>query len=221
MSIFEIIVRYHDAFASGLAVTVQLAAVVWTTGISAGFILGVVGASRPKTFGRLIALGSFVLSGLPLLVLLFWLHYPMQVMLGVVIDPFVTACLALGIANALGVAEAVRNALADFPTQYAMAARVAGLTPHETLVHIKGPIILRQLLPILLTLQVAMLQATLFASLISVEELFKVAQRVNSMIYKPIEIYSALGFFFLLVCLPLNGLALWLKKRYTRNHSES
>jgi len=66
-----------------------------------------------------------------------------------------------------------------------------------------------------------MLQATLFASLISVEDLFKVAQRINSMIYKPVEIYSALGIFFLLVCLPLNGLALWLKKRFTRNLSES
>ena len=221
MSVFEIITRYHAAFASGLAVTVKLAAVVWASGLSVGFLLGSVGAGHSKTFGRLIALGSFLLSGLPLLVLLFWLHYPMQVMIGVVIDPFITACLALGIANAFGVAEAVRNALGDFPSQYAMAAKVAGLTARETLIHVKGPIVLRQLLPILLTLQVAMLQATLFASLISVEELFKVAQRINSMIYKPIEIYSALGVFFLLVCLPLNGLALWLKARFTRNLSES
>jgi His/Glu/Gln/Arg/opine family amino acid ABC transporter permease subunit len=221
MNTFEIIVRYHRAFASGLLVTVKLAAVVWTAGLSAGLILGIVGAGHPKTFGRLIALGSFLLSGLPLLVLLFWLHYPLQVMFDVVIDPFITACLALGIANAFGVAQAVRNALGDFPSQYAMAAKVTGLTTRETFIHVKGPILLRQLLPVLLTLQVAMLQATLFASLISVEELFKVAQRVNSMIYKPIEIYSALGLFFLLVCLPLNGLALWLKARFTRNHSES
>jgi His/Glu/Gln/Arg/opine family amino acid ABC transporter permease subunit len=221
MSVFEIITRYHAAFASGLAVTVKLAAVVWAAGLSAGFLLGSVGTGHPKTFGRLIALGSFLLSGLPLLVLLFWLHYPMQVMIGVVIDPFITACIALGVANAFGVADAVRNALGDFPAQYSMAAKVAGLTARETLIHVKGPIVLRQLLPILLTLQVTMLQATLFASLISVEELFKVAQRINSMIYKPIEIYSALGIFFLLVCLPLNGLALWLKAKFTRNLSES
>jgi His/Glu/Gln/Arg/opine family amino acid ABC transporter permease subunit len=218
---FEIIGKYHVAFASGLMVTVKLAVTVWISGLVTGSLLGIVGATHKKTFGRLIALGSFLLSGLPLLVLLFWLHYPMQVMLGVVIDPFITACIALGVANAFGVAEAVRNALADFPAQYAMAAKVAGLTGRETLLHIKAPILLRQLLPTFLTLQVGMLQATLFASLISVEELFKVAQRINSMIYKPIEIYSALGIFFLLVCLPLNGLALWLKAKYTRNLSES
>ena len=60
----------------------------------------------------------------------------------------------------------------------------------------------------------------LFASLISVEEIFRVAQRINAQIYRPVEIYTALGLFFLAVCLPVNGLAYWLQKRYTRNISE-
>ena len=65
-----------------------------------------------------------------------------------------------------------------------------------------------------------MLHTTLFASLISVEEIFRVAQRINAQIYKPVEIYTALGIFFLAISLPLNGLALWLPERFTRNTSE-
>jgi ABC-type amino acid transport system permease subunit len=61
---------------------------------------------------------------------------------------------------------------------------------------------------------------TLFASLISVQELFRVAQQINSQIYKPIEIYTALAVFFIAICLPLNLLAYWFKKKYTRNLSE-
>lgn len=221
MTIFQIIGRYPEAFARGLGVTLQLAAVIWASGLGLGSILGVLGAGQPAIFGRLVSLGSFFLTSLPILVLLFWLHYPMQSMLGIVIDPFITASIALGLVNTFAVAEAVRNAIADFPSQYATAAKVAGLSSRETLIHVKAPILLRQLIPTFLTLQVAMLQATLFASLISVEELFKVAQRINAMIYKPIEIYTALGIFFLLVCMPLNGLALWLKAKYTRNHSEA
>lgn len=221
MNIIEIIARYHEAFAKGLAVTVRLAAVIWISGIGLGFFLGAAGASQPKIFGRAVSLGSFLLSGLPILVLLFWFHYPMQATIGVVIDPFVTSALALGLVNTFGVAELVRNALLDFPNQYVLAAKVSGLTPRQTLVHVKTPILLRQLIPVILTSQVGMLQATLFASLISVEEIFRVAQRINAMIYKPVEIYTALGVFFLLVCLPLNGLALWLKWRFTRNLSES
>ena len=67
---------------------------------------------------------------------------------------------------------------------------------------------------------VVMLHMTLFASLISVDELFRAAQRINAQIYKPVEIYSAVGLFFLLVSLPLNGLALYLRRKHSRDLSE-
>lgn len=221
MSVIDIITAYPDAFIQGLGVTLKLSLVVWGTGLMMGVLLGVLGAGRPATFGRFVSVSSFLLSGLPLLVLLFWLHYPLQAMLEVVIDPFLTAAFALSLVNTFAVADIVKGALNDFPDQYVLAARVTGLSSRETLIHIKAPILLRQLIPVLLMAQVTMLQATLFASLISVEEIFRVAQRINSMIYKPVEIYTALGVFFLLVCLPLNGLALWLKNRFTRNISEA
>lgn len=220
MSMIDILSTYHTAFLQGLGVTLKLSLVVWVVGLGFGFLLGVLGASRTATYGRLVSISSFLLSGLPLLVLLFWLHYPLQAMLNIVIDPFITAAFALILVNTFGVADVVKGALNDFPVQYVLAARVSGLTPREVLIHIKIPILLRQLIPVLLATQVTMLQATLFASLISVEEIFRVAQRINSLIYKPVEIYSALGLFFLMVCLPLNGLAMWLKLRFTRNLSE-
>ncbi len=68
--------------------------------------------------------------------------------------------------------------------------------------------------------QVNMLHMTLFASLISVEEVFRVAQRVNALEYRPVEIYSALGLFFLLLSLPLTGLAIILREKYGRDISE-
>ena len=65
-----------------------------------------------------------------------------------------------------------------------------------------------------------MLQLTLFASLITVGEIFRVAQQINAQIYEPMQIYSALAIFFLVICLPLNGLAEWLKHKFTRDISE-
>jgi polar amino acid transport system permease protein len=221
MSIISILFEYSNAFLGGLLVTLKLVSIVWGSGMVFGCLLGVLGAAQESTIGKLVGLGSFILSGLPLLVLLFWLHYPLQAMLEVVVDPFATASFALGLTNVFVVADIVRVGLLDFPKQYVTAAVVTGLSPRDTLLHIKAPILLRQLLPILLTTQVTMLQATLFASLISVDELFRVAQRINSQIYKPVEIYTALGMFFLAVCLPMNGLAIWLKQRFTRNLSEN
>jgi polar amino acid transport system permease protein len=220
MSIWNILANYHPAFLKGLCVTMQLSAIIWLSGIVLGAALGWAGSRYPRPVGMPSRLVSFILSGIPVLVFLFWLHYPAQAIFNIVVDPFYTAALTLSILNIFGVADLVRGAIADFPQQYLIAAKVTGLTREQTIFKIQLPLILRQILPGLLFLQVAMLHATLFASLISVEEIFRIAQRINAQIYKPIEIYTALGLFFLAVCLPVNGFAFWLKKRFTRNISE-
>lgn len=219
MSVLDILVDYYPAFLRGLAVTLQLSAIVWASGLILGGALGLAG-SRFKTVGLSSRLFSFLLGGIPLLVFLFWLHYPAQAMFNVVIDPFYTAAFTFSVVNIFAVADIVRVALTDFPQQYLTAARVTGLSRRQTVFRIQLPLILRSTLPALLLLQVSMLHVTLFASLISVEELFRAAQRINAQIYRPVEIYTALGVFFLAVCLPVNGLALWLRERFTRNISE-
>ncbi|MGE0252067.1 MAG: ABC transporter permease subunit [Dongiaceae bacterium] len=219
-TVFQILWDYRVGFLAGLGVSPQLASIIWGVGIVVGSILGFLGWRIPGSIGKPSQIFSFVLSGIPILVFLFWLHYPVQAMFNVVIDPFYTAAFTFTIVNIFGVADIVRIACQEFPEQYVTAARVCGMNMRQIALKIQLPIIFRQILPSLLMLQVTMLHVTLFSSLISVEEIFRVAQRINAQIYKPVEIYTALGVFFLAVCLPLNGLALWLKDRFTRNLSE-
>jgi His/Glu/Gln/Arg/opine family amino acid ABC transporter permease subunit len=220
LSVFTILVEYREAFLSGLFVTIKLFLVCSILGLAFGCVVGVSGARWRFKVGLPSRALSFILSGVPILVFLFWLHYPLQSMLDVVIDPFITAALTLTIINIFGVADIVREALTAFPTQYVVAARVCGMKPRRIFWHVELPIVLRVVIPEALRLQVVVLQSTLFASLISVEELFRVAQRVNANIYRPVEIFSGLGVFFLIICLPLNGIAIWLRHRFNRNLSE-
>jgi ABC-type amino acid transport system permease subunit len=134
----------------------------------------------------------------------------------VVVSPFVTAVFALSVVNVFAVAELIREALADFPRSYSVAARVCGIPTIKIVTAIQMPIITRRILPSLLGIQVGMLQASLFASLISVDEIFRVCQRINAEVYRPVEIYTALALVFLIVCAPLHGLARWLKWRFSR-----
>lgn len=220
MTFIDILIKYQNAFAEGLTTTFRLTLLIWFFGLFGGTIVGIVGSKWKLFIGIPSRLISFVLSGMPILVFLFWLHYPMQALLGVVIDPFFTAVVTLSLINIFAVADVVRGVLSDFPRQYVIAGQVCGMTPSQILLYIQLPIVLRQSVPVLLMLQVNMLQATLFASLISVNEIFRVAQQINSQIYKPVEIYTALGVLFLAICLPMNGIALWLKSRFTRDLSE-
>ena len=220
LTVFDILLTYHQAFLQGLGVTLKLCALIWSIGIAGGVAIGVLGAYYRTSWGRVTQTMAFLLAAIPTLVILFWLHYPAQAMFNLVIDPFYTAALTLTLVNLFGVAEFVRIAVRDFPQQYLTAGRVCGMSGPQIVRHIQLPILFRQLLPGLMVMQVGMLHATLFASLISVEEIFRVAQRINSSIYKPVEIYTALGVFFLLVCLPVNLAAAYLKKRFTRDLSE-
>ncbi len=220
MSVFDILINYHMAFLQGLRVTLELCLIIWSCGIIFGTMLGVVGANHAGTWGRFTHGMSFAFSAIPTLVILFWLHYPAQAVFNVVIDPFYTSALTFALVNTFGVGELVRQAVSDFPKQYIVAGRVCGLGQRDIVLKIQLPILFRQLLPGLMVQQVVMLHVTLFSSLISVEEIFRVSQRINSTIYRPVEIYTALAFFFLLVCLPINLGAYYLKRRYTRDFSE-
>ena len=220
MSIWRILSRYESQILEGLWVTMQLVGWIWALGIIGGLLLGVAGHRWKLLVGVPSRIASFSLSGIPILVFLFWLHYPLQALLQIVVNPFYTAVTAIGLVNVFLVADTVRNALNDFPRQYESAGSVVGLSRREIVTKIQLPIILRQILPGVVFLQVAMLQATLFASLISVDEIFRVAQRINSEVYRPVEIYTGLALLFLVICLPLNGLGYWLKRRYTRDFSE-
>jgi ABC-type amino acid transport system permease subunit len=220
LSIFDIIIRYKEALLKGLFVTVQLCAVIWISGIVFGALIGYLGARFKKGVGVPSRIISFVLAGVPILVLLFWLYYPGETLLQININPFYVAAFAISIVNIFLVADLTRNALINFPNEYKLAAKVCGLSQKDTFFKIELPIIMRQILPSLLGIQVNMLQLTLFASLITVGEIFRVAQQINAQIYEPVQIYSALAIFFLVICLPLNGLAEWLKHKFTRDISE-
>lgn len=217
--IFDIVIKHRQGFISGLSVTFQICLLVWTIGIFIGSLLGVL-SSKWKVVNVATKAFSLLLSGIPVLVFLFWLHYPAQKYFGISVNPFFTAVLMLSILNTFAVSEIVKNGIINIPSQYLEVAKICGINYKKRFIKIEIPLFLRHVIPSLLMIQVNMLHLTLFASLISVEEIFRISQRVISIEYKPVEIYTALGIFFLIVSLPINGFAMYLKHRFSRNLDE-
>lgn len=214
-----ILTRYAGEFLVGLSGSFKLVAIIWCAGLFVGGALGIL-AARRVTIGWSLRAIAFILSGLPALVLLFWLHYPLQEALGIVVDPFLTAAATFSLINIFGVAEIVRGGLTLFPRQYLEAAQACGLSRSQATRHIEIPIVLRDILSPLLNLQVIMLQSTLFASFIGVNEIFRSVQRVNAEVQKPIIVYSTLAIFLLIVSLPINAVAIAMARRVRRDYSE-
>jgi len=220
MNAFEILSKYREEFLIGIGVTLKIALIVWIIGLVVGGILGIFGAKYKKFVGIPSRTISFILSGIPVIVFLFWLHYPAQRLLGVVIDGFYSTVFALSVINTFLIADLVRNALSNFPEQYIVSAEVMGFSSREITWKIQIPLILRQIISSILLIQIVMLHSTLFGSFISVDEIFRIALRVNSEVYRPVEVFSLLAIFFLIISLPIAGVASWLKKKYSRNLSK-
>jgi polar amino acid transport system permease protein len=213
--------QYHEALLSGFFVTLKLCLIAWVGGLMIGSILGYFTHSYQSSVGKFLTCVGFLVSSTPFLIILFWFYYPFQEIFGLVVDSFWTSSLVLVLIPTIGVAQIVRNSLDTFPSQYLLVAKVCGLSRRDTLIQIQLPILLQNIIPQLLQLQVNILHLTLFASLISTQELFRIGQQINSLTNRPVEIYTMLGLFYILISLPINFFAFWLQQKYTRNFSEN
>jgi len=213
----DILVQNWAGFSRGALVTLHLTLWVWLIGLVFGAPLGWLRGRLANTRGDAgVSILFLALGSIPVLVYLFWFHFPVQEILGVVWPPFITSAVVLGIFNSFMVSDVVRGALADFPEEYEDVARTNGLSYASYLREIKGPLILISSLPAYLATQVAAMHTTLFASLISVEELFRQAQRINSVEYKPVEIYSVLILFYFGFSFPLMLASRFLEQRFNK-----
>lgn len=217
MDTINLLIKYKEAIFNGLLSTVHLFMIIWILGSGFGFIIGILSSRMKKTFGIFSRFVSFFLSGIPILVFLYWAHYPMQSYMSIIIQPFYTAALTFSFINIFLIAEIFREAISSLPQQYKEAALVCGLDVKTKIFKIEIPLIFRRIVSPYLISQINILHATLFASLITVDEIFLTAQRIISHEQNsPVEIYTILGGLFLLISLPINGLAIFLKRKYSK-----
>lgn len=202
------------AFVSGAGVTLLIAVCCWVIGLSLGFILGFLAWKRTWLTLPVYTVGVIV-SSIPVLTLLFWFHYPLQSSLGAVVNPLLTSIFVFSVVNIMMVADTVLQSAKQLPNEYSDLAYLHGLSPREATFKIEFPLVLRSSIPTLLKIQVVVLHMTLFASLISVDELFRMAQRVNAQEYQPTAIYTLLAGFYLILSLPIILLAEYLRKRFS------
>jgi len=214
---FFLIGRYREALLGGAITSIELASIAWAGGLLFGTLLGIWRASYGRGVRRSsLSLLSIAASSIPVLVYLMWCYYPLQSLLGISLSPFATASIVFTFYNTLTIGEVVRSAVEDLPVAFALAARSTGVPRAVYIRYIMLPLSLRAALPGYLITQVGVLHITLFASLISVDELFRVVQRINSIEYNAVSVYSILALFYFVLSFPLLLLAGLAKKRLAK-----
>jgi polar amino acid transport system permease protein len=198
----ELLIQYSDAYLRGVLGTLKLASLSWLFGLTVGPILGYLAFRKYFFISTLNKYLNFLFTSIPVVVILFWLHYPAQAIANVSIDPFITSVLLLSTINIISVSLIVEHGLKQIPSEYVDIGPIYGLSSNTMIFKVLIPMVVRNIAPSLINLQMLILHMTIFSSFISYEELFRVTLQINSMAYMPIEVFSILALFFIIISIP-------------------
>ncbi|WBU37165.1 amino acid ABC transporter permease [Homoserinibacter sp. YIM 151385] len=203
---------------------IALAGVLGTIPLSlASFAVGMVLAlllalARMSPILPLSLASRFVISlvrGTPLLLQLFIVFYGLP-LIGLKLEPWPSAILALSINVGAYAAEVVRASILSVPAGQWEAGYTVGMSRALTLRRIIIPQAARVSVPPLSNTFISLVKDTSLASLILVNELFAEARKIAAFSQEFLVLYATAGLVYWVICLVLSTAQVRLEKRLDR-----
>lgn len=194
----DLVNRALPLLAQGLVITVTLG----VTSFAIGSVLGLaVALARLSTFGPLrLAAVAFVsvFRGTPMLVQIMLIYFGLP-QLGLVIEPIPSAILALSLNAASYLSENFRAGIVAVERGQREAAFALGMSYAQSLRRIILPQAFRIAVPPVGNRFIALMKDTSLASVVTVVELTRVAERVGSSTFRYMEMFIIVAIVYWLV----------------------
>jgi len=196
----------------GLAITLQLSALIIVFGTAIGLLGGIGLLYGPAPLRFVLRAYVDIIRGTPLLVVIFLIFYGLPA-LNVEISGFGAAVVAFSLFAGAHVSEIIRGAVASVPKGQSDAAKALGLTfwPRTTWV------VLPQALPVMLppwvNTAVEMVKGSSLVVLVSVNDLMFATVKVAERTGDPMPLYIAAAAIYVVVNLTISRFGAWLERR--------
>jgi His/Glu/Gln/Arg/opine family amino acid ABC transporter permease subunit len=164
---------------------------------------------------RIALLYIELVRGTPALTLLFLIYYGL-VPLGIVLNSFLAAVVALGLNGAAYLAEVYRAGIQAVDKGQREAAQMVGLRRGQVMRHVVLPQALPAVLPPIGNYIVALLKDTSLASLIAAPELLLRSRDLAGTYYLPMQFYLLAGAIYFAMAWPLMFGVRRLERRLSR-----
>ena len=192
--------------------TVLISAASIVIGVALG--LGVAAARASANPALNVPARAYVsfFRGVPLLVQLL-LIYNLLPALGLNVPSIVAAIAGLALCTSAYQAENLRGGFASVPKGLLESADMLGLSPWQQLLRIRAPIAFRLTLPAIVNEAILILKASSLVSVVGVVELTRMAQDLDTSLFKPIQLYSAAGLLYFVINRGVAGLGRFAERR--------
>lgn len=201
---------------AGVTATVPLAVASFALGMVIAIVMALMRISVNPVVSGIARFYISVVRGTPMLVQLFVIFYGLPT-IGVKLDPWPSAIIALSINVGGYAAEVVRAAILSVPAGQWEAAYTVGMNRTHTLTRVILPQAARVSVPPLSNTFISLVKDTSLASLILVTELFKVAQQIAASTLEFMVVYLAAALVYWVICLVLSFGQSALERRLDRH----
>jgi His/Glu/Gln/Arg/opine family amino acid ABC transporter permease subunit len=200
------------AFAQGAVVTVTLSFVGILIGLPIGLSLALIRWSNVPVAAWVVAPYVSVLRATPLVTLLLLLFFALP-NIGVPIDPYSAAILALVMNTSAFNCEIWRAALMNFPKDQYEAAQSVGMRAGQRFRRIVFPQILRTSLPALVNEMSLLIKVTPVLAVVGVVDITRAAVRIGAETYEPLPPFLVAVAIYVPIVFALVSLQRWIERR--------
>jgi len=211
---WDVLVRAFPILMRGLGNTVMLGIVTIIIGTIAGLLLCLVRLYAIRPIQLLTIVYIDVFRALPILVLLILVYYALP-FVGIRLDSFTSATMALSMVLAAFTAEVCRAGIQNVPKGQFEAAASLGMPFWQSMRKIILPQAIRVIIPPLTSNSISVFKDTALASVVAMPDLLKQANDAQAMMANPTPLIGA-ALIYLAILWPLVRLVGYLEARNQR-----
>ncbi|CAJ1776629.1 L-cystine transport system permease protein TcyB [Aeromonas jandaei] len=209
---------FWPLLSAGLIFTVPLTLITFVLGILLGLLVALARLYGPTPLVALVRFYVWLIRGTPLLVQLFLIFYGLP-SAGIVLDAFTAAVIGFTLNIGAYSSEIIRATLAAIPKGQWEAAYSIGINWPQVMWRVILPQAARIAVPPLSNTFISLVKDTSLAAAVTVPELFQAAQRLASVTYEPLILYSETALIYLMFSSVLSTLQDRLERKLT--HKET
>jgi polar amino acid transport system permease protein len=192
--------------------TLALSAIAFVGGVVLGLLVALARTSEHR--GAQFAATAFiqVFQGTPLLLQLFLIFFGFPV-LGLDINPWVAAGIALTLNTAAFLAEIWRGCIQAVPGGQREASLALNLSYVDRMRFVILPQAFKIALPPTVGYLVQVIKGTSLAAIIGFAEVTRAGQIINNATFQPLHVFTTVAAVYFVICWPLSLLAARMEKR--------
>lgn len=209
----SIVLRFQEALALGLWMTIKLTLICVVLGCSLGFFIGLARASRSGILRAVSGIYVEFFRGTPVLIQLFWIFFCLPLILGVELSNLASGVIALTLYMGAITSETFRASLKSIGREQLDACVALGLPRRVQVTSVILPQAVLRAVPTLLSNCVSLFKESALVSAVGMADLMFVGQNISNNTARPVEVLTVVALIYFVIAFPLTRAVTLVERR--------